>query len=91
MTDPRIIKYREMALAMQRGEFIFDLPIGDDDDEVTQLGKALLDLGQALEKRFLEATPDLCPDSRNQRRIWFWMRSWNIFMRFFVPISLMIG
>jgi signal transduction histidine kinase len=51
MVDPRIIQYREVAVAMQRGEFHVQVP-GGPEDEVGQLGRALLDLGRTLESEF---------------------------------------
>jgi len=55
MNDPRIPVYREAALAMTKGRFQVDIPIGNE-DQVAQLGKALVDLRQTLEKRFSELT-----------------------------------
>ncbi len=52
-TDPRIEKYREAAVAMQRGEFDVEIPAGDEDD-VAELGCALLDLARSFESRFEE-------------------------------------
>ena len=51
MTDPRIPKYYEAALAMKQGQFRVDLPVGSDDD-VARLGRALKELGEALERKF---------------------------------------
>lgn len=53
MTDPRILKYREAAEAMQKGEFRVDIPAGEGDD-VGKLGVVLADLGEVLEKKFSE-------------------------------------
>lgn len=53
MTDPRIRKYREAALAMKDGRFQVDVPIGVE-DEVAELGKALRELGVVLERKFGE-------------------------------------
>lgn len=51
--DPRIIQYRDAALAMMRGNFNVELPM-EPGDEVSQLGAALVDLGHTLEKKFQE-------------------------------------
>jgi hypothetical protein len=53
MSDPRIPKYREAAVAMREGRFGIELPV-EPEDEVAQLGKALLELDRALEKQFEE-------------------------------------
>ena len=53
MTDPRIIKYRDVAQAMKKGEFRVKVPI-EGDDEIAQLGHALIDLGKTLESKFDE-------------------------------------
>jgi signal transduction histidine kinase len=50
VVDDRIIKYREAAAAMKQGRFDISLPLGD--DEVGQLGKALLELERVLECQF---------------------------------------
>ncbi len=50
MIDPRILKYREAATAMRNGRFDVEVPIGDQ-DEVGQLGEALLELGRVLERQ----------------------------------------
>ncbi len=52
MVDDRIIKYREAAAAMKQGRFDIPVPVGD--DEVGQLGKALLELERVLERQFEE-------------------------------------
>jgi signal transduction histidine kinase len=49
--DPRILKLREAAAAMRAGRFDVDVPF-DPEDEVGQLGRALVELGQALESQF---------------------------------------
>jgi len=49
--DPRIVKYRDIAAAMKKGMFDFDLPAGPE-DEIGQLGQTLLELGHALKKQF---------------------------------------
>ena len=51
MVDPRIPKYRDAAVAMRNGEFQVEIPI-EAEDEVAQLGKALLELGRTLERKF---------------------------------------
>jgi GAF domain-containing protein len=53
MGDPRIAKYREVAVAMKEGQFRLDIP-QDGEDEVAALGKALSDLGTTLEAKFEE-------------------------------------
>lgn len=53
MVDPRIPKYRDAALAMKRGQFKVEVPLGTE-DEVAQLGRALLELGHTLERKFEE-------------------------------------
>lgn len=53
MIDPRIEQYRAAALAMKNGQFRVELPTGQD-DEVAQLGLALMDLGLTLEHKFEE-------------------------------------
>lgn len=53
MVDPRIRLYREAALAMKDGRFNIELPM-DKQDEVAELGVALMDLGRTLEKRLNE-------------------------------------
>jgi len=53
MTDPRIPKYREAAQAMKEGQFRIEVPIGEE-DEVARLGRALVELGQTLERKFDE-------------------------------------
>ncbi|MCP3998939.1 MAG: GAF domain-containing protein [bacterium] len=54
MKDPRIKDYIELAHAMTRGDFRKALRITSPQDDVDMLGVALLDLGEALEQRFLE-------------------------------------
>ena len=55
MVDPRISKYLEMARAMREGQFRVEMQtIGD--DEVGQLGRELVKLGDALERKFQEMT-----------------------------------
>jgi len=49
MTDPRIVQYRDAALAMKNGRFSVEVPAGE--DEIGQLGQALRELGQVLEKQ----------------------------------------
>jgi signal transduction histidine kinase len=49
--DPRIIKYRDIAAAMKKGMFDVEIPAGSE-DEIGQLGQALLELGHALKKQF---------------------------------------
>jgi len=53
MVDPRIPKYCEAALALKDGQFGIEIPI-EPQDEVGQLGKALLELDRSLEARFAE-------------------------------------
>lgn len=54
MIDPRIVQYRDAALAMSAGRgFDRDLPVVPP-DAVGQLGEALVSLGEALEQRFGE-------------------------------------
>jgi signal transduction histidine kinase len=53
--DPRILKYREVAVAMRQGQFRVSLPKKGTDD-VAKLGTALKDLACSLEKRFAEIT-----------------------------------
>jgi len=53
MTDPRIFRYREAALAMAHGRFGVQVPLAPR-DEVAELGEALVELGQSLERRFQE-------------------------------------
>ncbi len=52
-TDPRILKYVEVAHAMKQGSFKVNLP-KEGTDEVAELGAALEDLARSLEKRFEE-------------------------------------
>ncbi|MBN1478141.1 GAF domain-containing protein [Candidatus Sumerlaeota bacterium] len=53
MSDPRIDKYREAALAMSRGQFEVDVPL-EPEDSVAELGRALRQLAEATEARFQE-------------------------------------
>ena len=56
--DERISAYRRAAQAMARGQFHPPLPVaaeGSAADEVDRLGRALVRLGAALERRFAEA------------------------------------
>jgi signal transduction histidine kinase len=53
MSDPRIDRYREAALAMIRGQFEVDVPL-EPEDRVAELGRALCHLGEAMEARFKE-------------------------------------
>ncbi len=46
----RISKYRSATAAMRDGEFDVEIPVGAD-DEIGRLGRALLELNQALKKR----------------------------------------
>ena len=52
-TDPRILKYVEIAQAMKQGSFNIRLA-KEGTDEVAELGAALEDLARSLEKRFEE-------------------------------------
>jgi signal transduction histidine kinase len=54
-TDPRILKYVEIAHAMKEGAFNVNLS-KEGTDEVAKLGTALEDLARSLEKRFEEIT-----------------------------------
>lgn len=51
MTDPRIVKYRDIAAAMKQGIFDFEIPDGPEDD-IGRLGKTMLELGHTLKKQF---------------------------------------
>lgn len=53
MSDARILSYRDAALAMKEGRFPSDLPRGNE-DAVAELGDALVDLAQTLERKFQE-------------------------------------
>ena len=53
MVDPRIPKYREAAVAMKAGRFGIEVPI-EPEDEVAQLGRALIALDRSIESRFEE-------------------------------------
>lgn len=50
MVDPRIRLYREAALAMKNGQFDISLPV-EIQDEVSDLGRALVELGRTVETR----------------------------------------
>jgi hypothetical protein len=54
MTDERILKYYDVALAMKEGYFNVDLPIESEKDDISKLGEALVTLGNSLEKQFNE-------------------------------------
>ena len=54
MSDPRLVQYREAAVAMKEGQFRVPIPQQGEDD-VAALGKALADLGTTLEAKFEEA------------------------------------
>jgi GAF domain-containing protein len=49
--DPRIVKYRDIAAAMKKGMFDFEVPTGPE-DEIGLLGQTLLELGHTLKKQF---------------------------------------
>ena len=51
MIDPRIFKYLDIAAAMKKGMFDFEIPAGPE-DEIGQLGQTLLELGHTLKKQF---------------------------------------
>ncbi len=51
MVDPRIVQYYQAAIAMQRGQFNVPVPTSPE-DEVGQLGQALVELGRMLEREF---------------------------------------
>lgn len=53
MIDPRIPRYREAAVAMRAGQFGIEVPV-EPEDEVAQLGRALIALDRSLETRFEE-------------------------------------
>lgn len=53
MVDDRIIHYRDAARAMAHGHFQIPIPVNGQ-DEVGQLGQALVELGEALERKFEE-------------------------------------
>jgi signal transduction histidine kinase len=53
MTDERIFKYRQAAIAMKEGDFEVEVPIGGE-DEIAALGTALSDLSRSMEARFSE-------------------------------------
>ncbi len=52
--DPRIRAYREAALAIRDGNFGVRVAIGPPHDEISLLGEALAELGDALERKFRE-------------------------------------
>jgi signal transduction histidine kinase len=52
-TDPRILKYVEVAHAMKQGSFNLNFS-EEGSDEVAELGSALQELARSLEKRFEE-------------------------------------
>jgi signal transduction histidine kinase len=49
MADSRILQCRDAAMAIQNGQFNVQAPVGE--DEIGQLGQALMDLGSALGQR----------------------------------------
>ena len=49
MVDSRILQCRDAAMAIQNGQFNVQAPVGE--DEIGQLGQALMDLGSALGQR----------------------------------------
>ncbi len=53
MADPRLLMYREAALAMKQGQFRVAIP-SQGQDEVASLGAALIELGETLERKFEE-------------------------------------
>lgn len=53
MTDPRIARYRDAAIAISRGQFQPEIPSGGP-DEVAELGEAIRELGQVLGAKFEE-------------------------------------
>ena len=57
VTDERIMAYRRAAEAMALGQFRPAIPRGDGSpaDEVDELGRALVQLGATLERKFAEA------------------------------------
>ncbi len=54
MRDPRLVQYREAAVAMKEGQFRAPIP-QEGADDVAALGKALAELGTTLEAKFEEA------------------------------------
>jgi len=54
MVDPRIVAYHSAALQMKKGSFQGDLQIAPTEDEIGELGIALLELGETLETKFAE-------------------------------------
>jgi signal transduction histidine kinase len=53
MTDERIPKYRQAAIAMKHGDFEVEVPLEGEDD-VAKLGSALIELSKSMEARFNE-------------------------------------
>ena len=53
MNDPRIAEYEAATRAMASGRFDVAIPVSGDDD-VAQLGRALSELEEALERKFAE-------------------------------------
>jgi signal transduction histidine kinase len=49
VTDSRLLQCRDAAIAIKNGQFNVRAPVGE--DEIGQLGQALMDLGSTLEKR----------------------------------------
>lgn len=55
MADQRITAYRDAALEMAKGHFDLQIPLDPEpDEEVAQLGQALVHLGHTLELKFSE-------------------------------------
>jgi len=50
MLDPRILQYRDAAAAMKMGHFEVQVPTGD--DQVGQLGQALVELSRVMAQQF---------------------------------------
>src|SRR5512139_2100486 len=50
MLDPRIVQYRDAALAMKMGHFEVQVATGD--DPVGQLGQALVELSRVMAQQF---------------------------------------
>jgi len=53
MTDERILKYRQAAIAMRHGDFEVEVPV-EGEDEIAALGSALSELSRTMEARFTE-------------------------------------
>ena len=53
MTDPRITEYRKAIIAMSRGRFEVNVPIGEDDD-IGKLGRTLNELKTTMSRKFAE-------------------------------------